>query len=294
MPHSYWQSKTCLVTGASSGLGLALARTLADRGASVILVARRPEPLEAAAADLRQTGARVAAIPANLTWQDDVNFLADKVNSDFGRLDFLANCAGRSTRGAVLDTTPEDFQQLLDVNFLATVRVTRALAPLLTAHRGHLVNIGSLASRVAPRYMGAYPASKHALAAYTQQLRLELSPQGVHVLHVCPGPIARHPGVARPGGLPKGVVESPSDSTTPPSGRYADEAPDIPAEAQAPGAGAKIKAIDPHRLAAVILKACERRRPELVIPPKAKWLFAISQLSASWGDWLLGRSTKRN
>jgi uncharacterized protein len=276
MPKSYWQSKTCLVTGASSGLGLVLARALAERGAALILVARRAEPLEAAAADLCKTGAQIAAIPANLTWQDDVNFLLDKVKTDFGRLDFLANCAGRSTRGDILDTTPEDFQQLLDVNFLATVRLTRALAPLLTANRGHLVNIGSLASRVAPRYMGAYPASKHALAAYTQQLRLELTPQGVHVLHVCPGPIAR---------------QSASESEQP--GRYAAQSPDIPAEAQAPGAGAKIKAIDPQRLAAAILKACERRRPELVIPAKAKWLFAISQLSASWGDWLLSRSTKK-
>lgn len=274
MANSYWQSKTCLVTGASAGLGLALARALAERGAAVILVARRPEPLEAAAADLRATGAQVAAIPANLTWQDDVNFLADKVRTDFCRLDFLANCAGRSTRGAILDTTPEDFQQLIDVNFLAAVRVTRALAPLLTANRGHLVNIGSLASRVAPRYMGAYPASKHALAAYTQQLRLELGPQGVHVLHVCPGPIARD-----------GVADQ--------QGRYAEEAPGVPADAQAPGAGAKIKALDPARLAAAIITACQRRQPELVIPAKAKLLFAISQLSASWGDWLLNRKTSK-
>jgi short-subunit dehydrogenase len=124
--------------------------------------------------------------------------------------------------------------------------------------------------------MGAYPASKHALAAYTQQLRLELSPQGVHVLHVCPGPIARNA----------------SRHETEQRGRYAADAPGVPDEAQAPGAGARINAIDPTRLAAAILKACERRRPELVIPAKARLLFAISQLSASWGDWLLGRSTK--
>jgi len=274
---SYWQNKTCLVTGGSAGLGLALARALAERQARVVLVARRQEPLEAAAAELRKSGAQVAAIPANITWQDDVNFLAEKVKADFGGLDFLANCAGRSTRGAVLDTTPEDFQQLLDVNFLAAVRVTRALAPLVTANRGHLVNIGSLASKVAPRFMGAYPASKHALAAYTQQLRLELSRQGVHVLHVCPGPIARD--------------EESSQQEQP--GRYSADAPGVPAEAQAPGAGARVKAIDPARLAAAILKACERRQPELVIPSKARFLFAISQLSASWGDWLLSRSTSK-
>jgi short-subunit dehydrogenase len=123
--------------------------------------------------------------------------------------------------------------------------------------------------------MGAYPASKHALAAYTQQLRLELAPQGAHVLHVCPGPIARDPAAYSA------------------AGRYAADSPDVPAAAQAPGAGAKVRAIDPARLAESIVNACERRKAELVMPAKARLLFAVSQLSARWGDWLLSRSTAK-
>ncbi len=267
---SYWQDKTCLVTGGSAGLGLAVGRALAEAGAGVLLVARRKEPLEAAAAELSTHGGRVGTIAGDVAWQDDVDRIAATVARDYGRLDFLCNCAGRSSRGAVLDTTPDDFQQLLDVNLLATVRMTRALAPQLLASRGHLVNIGSLASKTAAPFLGAYPASKFAVAAYTQQLRLELGPQGLHTLLVCPGPIARDDA----------------------GERYAKEAEHIPAAAQAPGGGARVKAILPDQLAAAILRACERRQPELIVPAKAKLLFAISQLSARWGDWLLRRSMK--
>jgi len=271
MTNSYWHDKVCVVTGASAGLGLEIARALAAARARVVLVARQRDRLESAAAELRSSGSDISVLPGDITWQDDVDRLADTIGQQFGRLDLLCNCAGRSSRGAVLDTTPEDFQQLLDVNLMAAVRTTRALAPLLLANRGHLVNIGSLASKFAPRYLGAYPASKFALAAYTQQLRLELGPQGVHVLLACPGPIAR------------------DDATT----RYAHDSPDVPAAAQAPGGGVKVRALDPRRLAADILTACERRRPELIRPSKARLLLVASALSARWGDWLLSRSTTK-
>ena len=79
----------------------------------------------------------------------------------------------------------------MDLNLIALVRCTRAAMPQLLEPKGHLVNIGSLAGKTAARYMGAYSATKHAVSAYSQQLRLELGPQGLHVLLVSPGPIAR-------------------------------------------------------------------------------------------------------
>ena len=103
----------------------------------------------------------------------------------------LVNNAGRTMRGKVLDTTPEQFRDLMELNLIALVRCTRAAAPHLLAERGHVVNIGSLAAKSAARWLGAYPATKFAVAAYSQQLRLELGPQGLHVLLVCPGPIQR-------------------------------------------------------------------------------------------------------
>jgi short-subunit dehydrogenase len=269
MASNYWRGKVCAVTGGSAGLGRAIGRALARRGANVILIARHEEPLEDAAVELRHAGGEVRTIVADVTWQEDVDRLAATIAADFGRLDLLCNAAGRSSRAAVLDATPEDFQQLLDVNFLAVVRTTRALAPMLIASRGHLVNIGSLASKTASRFLGAYPASKFALAAYTQQLRLELGDAGLHALLVCPGPIAREDA----------------------GRRYADQSAGVPANSQQPGGGARLKAIDPDELAEKILAACERRRPELVVPAKARLLFALAQLSPNWGDWLLRKST---
>jgi len=268
---SYWQDKICLVTGGSAGLGLAIGHALAERGANVILNGRRKGVLDGAVEAITRRGGKATPLSGDVVWQEDVDRMAATVASEFGRLDFLCNCAGRSSRGAILETSPEDMQQLLDVNLLAVVRMTRALAPSLLATRGHLVNIGSLASKVAPRYLGAYPASKFALAAYTQQLRLALSAQGLHVMLVCPGPIAR------------------ADAGQ----RYEQQGANIPNDARAPGGGAKLKVIDPVQLAADILGACERRKPELVLPAKAKLLFAIAQLSARWGDWLLSRSLRQ-
>jgi short-subunit dehydrogenase len=266
---SSWKDKVCAVTGGSAGLGLAIGRALVERGARVVLIARGAEQLETAATELRGAGRYVYTIAADVAWQEDVERLAATIGEQFGRLDLVCNCAGRSARGPLLDTSPEDFQQLLEVNFFATVRTTRALAPLLIASRGHIVNIGSLASKAAPRFLGGYPASKFAQAAYTQQLRLELADQGVHVMLVCPGPIARDDA----------------------GQRYAASASTMPAAARQPGGGARVKALDPHDLAARVLSACERRSPELVLPAKARLLFAISQLSARWGDWLLRKQT---
>jgi len=255
-----------LVTGASSGLGLAIAKAFSQRGARVVISARRAEPLQQAAKEL---GANVVPIAADVTSQEDVEGLHEEITDHFGKLHLLCNCVGQSTRGKVLDTTVEDFQKLLEINFLAAVRTTGCFASLLLKDRGHVVNIGSLASKLAPRFLGGYPASKFALAAYSQQLRLELGPQGLHVLLVCPGPILRDD----------------------PTSRYDEESADLPSAAQLPGAGAKLRGIDGDWLAKRIVTACERRQPELVVPWKARLLAAISQLSPKTGDWLLRNST---
>ena len=185
----------------------------------------------------------------------------------YGRLDCLINNVGKSTRGNVLDMTADDFRDHLELNFLTTVNCTRAATPHLRESQGHLVNIGSLASKSVSRYLGTYPATKFALAGYTQQLRYELGPDGVHVLLVCPGPLTR-PDAGQ---------------------RYDKQSTDLPASAKRPGGGVKLKGIDPNWLAKQILRACEKRRAELVVPAKARWLFALSQLWPSLGDRILRR-----
>ena len=186
-----------------------------------------------------------------------------------GRLDLLVNNAGRSARGEILATSVEEFQRLLDLNFFSVVRCTQAAAPHLQRSRGHVVNIGSLSAKAATRYLGAYPVSKFAVAAYSQQLRLEWEPHGVHVLLVCPGPIVR--------------VDA--------GRRYDQEAADLPESARGPGGGVQLRGIDADWLAREILRACERRQLELVVPAKARCLFAIAQLWPRLGDWILKRKT---
>jgi short-subunit dehydrogenase len=212
------------------------------------------------------------AIAADVTIQSDVDRISSAVTSAWGGLDLLCHCAGRSMRGTALATSVDDFRDLLQTNFLSAVRCTQVFAAALMESRGHLVLIGSLASKVAAGYLGAYPASKFPLAALSQQLRMELGGKGLHALLVCPGPIAR-------GGEHDGRA------------RYAHGAPDVPAAAYQPAGGAKVRAIDPAWLAEKILRACEQRRAELVVPRRARLLFAVSQLSPRLGDWLLRKMT---
>ena len=264
---TYWHGKRALITGGSSGLGFALAAALVKRGARVAIVARDEVALDKAAAELAAAGGELLPIAADVTVAADYQRAAALIRERWGGLDLFCHSAGRSMRGNVLETSPEAFRELWELNFLAAVRGAQLFADAICQNRGHVVLIGSLASKVAPRYLGAYPASKFAVAALAQQLRLEIGPRGAHVLLVCPGPIAR--GDAAP--------------------RYAEGTPSVPASAQRPGGGANVRAIDPGQLADKILRACEKRRLELIVPNKAKLLFAISQISPRLGDWLLGK-----
>jgi short-subunit dehydrogenase len=200
-----------------------------------------------------------------VTRAEDVERMFGEIQAVSPHIDAFVHAVGQSSRCAILDTTVEAFQAMMEVNFLSAVRCSRLAVPRLLETRGHLVLVGSLAAKAAGRFLGAYPATKFALAAYAQQLRLELSAHGLHVLLVCPGPIEREDA----------------------GRRYDDAVADLPEQARQPGAGVKLRAINANQLAERVWRACERRRPELIVPTKARWLFAISQLFPAWGDWIL-------
>lgn len=266
---TYWQNKAVLVTGGSSGLGRVIADAFGAAGAKLVIAGLEADAVEASTEEIRATGCDVLGVAVDITQQDQVDRLFAQTLERFGRLDVLVNNAGRSMRGKVLDTTPDQFRELMELNLIATVRCTRAAVPHLLKQRGHVVNIGSLAAKSAARWVGAYPATKFAVAAYSQQLRLELGSEGLHVLLVCPGPIARK-----------------DERLYPLAGLE-----DVPERARQPGAGVQVGAIPPEKLAQAILRACERRQPELVMPGRARLLFAISQLWPRLGDWLVLRNT---
>ena len=263
-----WHNKTVLVTGGSAGFGLHLATAFGRAGANLVLAARDPDRLAVAADQLNAKHIECQTFSADVTDQASVAGLSRFVYDEVGQLDVLVNAAGKSDRGRATETAVETFQQLWELNFLSVVRCITALLPLINATKGSIVNIGSLASKTSGQYLGAYPASKFPLAAYSQQLRLELAEQSVHVLLVCPGPIDR------------------DDADQ----RYADVAADLPSSAQRPG-GSKLKGLKPDYLALRVVRACHRRQPELVVPGKARWLFAIAQLWPSIGDKLLKKMT---
>ncbi len=266
---SYWASKICIVTGGSRGLGRAIAGALADAGASVVVSARGQRDLSHSVEEMTARGADVHAVSADVLQDSDVRRLVATTVDRYGRIDVLAHCTGRSSRGRIEDVDVAAFRDMFEDNFLAAVRTTGAVLPHLIESRGHLIHVGSLASKAAPRYLAGYPAGKHALAAYAQQLRLELGPSGLHVLLVCPGPIAR------------------GDADR----RYAEAARNLPPGAAKPGAGARVRAIDPAWLAGRTLRAAERRDPELVVPGRARLLFALAELFPRLGDRLVLRHT---
>lgn len=265
----YWPDKAAIVTGGSSGLGLAIARTLVERGVRTAIAARDEAKLAAAEALLNKQRPLAKAFAADVSDPAQATRLIEQVVAHFGRLDLLVNNAGKSGRGDALSTTPEEFQDFFRANFISAVACTRAAAPHLIAAQGRLVNIGSLASKSAARYMGAYPATKFALAAYTQQLRHELRPKGVRVLLVCPGPIARDDA----------------------GRRYDASAASLPDSARKPGAGVKLHGLSPDKLARRILDAAQRGKTELIAPRRARLFFVLSQIWPELGDWIIRRMT---
>ncbi|QDV79473.1 SDR family NAD(P)-dependent oxidoreductase [Botrimarina mediterranea] len=271
MPTPSDQPETCrhaLVTGASAGLGLAIAHAAARAGMAVTLVARDVGRLEAAYDRLTTLypGQVAGRHSADLSEAGAPTHVVREAQRD-APLDFVCHAAGLSTRGRIVETPRSEFERLMAINFFAAAELATALGEPFAERGGRLVLIGSLATRVAPAYLGAYPASKHPLSALAQQLRMELGPVGLKPLLVMPGPLARKDGGTR----------------------YDTQAEGLPEAARRPGGGAKVKAIDPDWLADRIVQAAIAGKSELIVPAKARLLFALSQLSPALGDWLLRR-----
>ncbi len=184
------EDRVVIVTGASSGIGWAVARRAAHKGFRVVLAARRAERLEALAARIAADGGQAHVVPADLVDLAAQRHLVDEAIRVYGRIDILVNNAGLPLPVPYAEATPEDLRRQWEVNVVALVTLTRLALPHLEASRGGVINIGSMISRFPVPGMGTYSATKIAVAGLTTALRRELTGRGVRVSLVEPGPIA--------------------------------------------------------------------------------------------------------
>ena len=177
--------RSALVTGGSSGLGLALARMLRDEGYELSLVARRPEPLEEASNEL---GA--LAVPANLGDADECIRVVAAHAERFGGMNVLVNSAGLGIGGNIAGLETKKIALQLDVNLFGPLVVTREALPLLRASRGHVFTLASIAGTIPTPGLAVYGATKAALIAFTNSLNREEAEHGVRATAISPGFVA--------------------------------------------------------------------------------------------------------
>ncbi|WP_082988316.1 SDR family oxidoreductase [Bordetella bronchialis] len=163
-----------VITGASSGIGLATAMLAAHQGARVVMAARSRSTLEHVAAELVKDGCDAIAVEADVAVRDDMDRVARVAMEQYGHVDTWINNAGLSIFGRLDETPEEDAQRLFQVNFWGVVHGSLAALPLLKAHGGALINVGSEVSDAAVPLQGMYSASKHAVKGFTDALRIEL------------------------------------------------------------------------------------------------------------------------
>lgn len=182
------EGKRALVTGATSGIGRAIALRLAEEGANLAITGRRRERLAETAARAQERGAKVVAVAAEHTSPDDNQRAVDEAVQGLGGLDVLVNAAGVIGNDSILDPRPDEWRRILDCNLEAVYDLTRRAAPFLVDGRGpSIVNLSSIAGlRPYPTIL-SYCVSKAALDMMTQCLALELAPRGVRVNAICPG-----------------------------------------------------------------------------------------------------------
>ena len=184
----YWLGKTALITGGSSGIGLAVARSLAERSAHVWLLARGVEGLKSALETLQcDEGQHCGMISADVTDWDQVSSAVAQVESEIGVPDLVVNSAGVAHPGYFQELGVEIFHWMMDVNYFGTVYVCKAVVPGMVARgSGHIVNISSGAGFIGRYGYTAYGATKYAVQGFTDVLRSEMKPFGINVSIVFP------------------------------------------------------------------------------------------------------------
>jgi short-subunit dehydrogenase len=258
------RDRTVAITGASRGLGLALAREYGRRGARVALCARDEEEVAAARADLEERGVEVFTSTCDLTRQEQATGWVETVRREFGEIDVLVNNAGVIHSGPYQTLTREDFDEAMGVHFFSPMHLTYAVLPHMRRQgAGRIVNISSFGGLMGVPHLTSYCASKFALTGFSEALRTELSGQGVFVTTVCPW-------LLRTG-----------------SARHAQFKGQVALERLWFNAGSvmPLLTMQPDRAARRIVEASNRGRAQLVLTPQGK---AVVRLKALFPGAVLG------
>jgi len=236
--------KVVLITGGSRGLGLVLARHVCARGGKVALIARDPDELARAKADLAPRGGKVLTIECDLLDTGKIQSAVRQIIDRFGKIDILINNAGIIEVGPVEHMTPEDFERAMRLHFWAPFELISQIVPEMRIWGGgRIVNISSIGGKVAVPHLAPYSASKFALTGFSDAIRAELARDNIHVTTVAPG-----------------MMRTGSHVNAKFKGRH-----DVEFAWFAASAGAPLISMNADRAARKILAACRRGQPSLTL-----------------------------
>ncbi len=177
-----------IVTGGGRGIGRATALEFAAEGATLMLAGRRMDALKTTVDEVKEAGGKATALHCDVAKEEDLQGLIGKTIKQHGKIDVLVNNAGVVTGGRLDEIEADDVRRMIDVNIWATIRLTQlALPHMREAKGGTIVNISSLAGRMGVPFYATYCASKYAVRGFSEALRRELRPDGIHVMAVYPG-----------------------------------------------------------------------------------------------------------
>ena len=257
-----FRGQVVIVTGASAGIGRALALQLARQGAKVAIAARRAERLEDVGAECRALQAGVLVVPTDVADEGQCKALVEKTVATFGRLDMLINNAGLAA-SALFDEFPDLnlLRHTMDVNFYGAVNCTYYALPYLKQTKGRMVAISSVGGKAAIPYNTPYCASKYGLHGFCDSLRMELYQHGVSVTVICPWWVATefHTAQLNKDGLPRGAERGKDMYTS--------------------------KTMSAERCAEITLDAAYKRRREVLMGPGALVVW-LKVLALGFVDWL--------